>query len=489
MSEIAAAYGGVKQPVARNWIDGHWSTVGEKRPSLNPATGDVIGHYIDGGKPAAEAAIAAARRTFDSTQWSRKRFERVAALNELADVMTRRKDELIAALCEENGKLIPEASFEVEWTLTKVRYNAALAATLVDAGRAAETDAGMFSVSMKEAVGVAGVIVPWNAPVILMIRSLVPALAAGCTVVVKCAPETALVSGLLMSCLAEVKSLPRGAVNMFVESGADGARHMVDSPDVDAISYTGSSATGKAIMAGAAPTLKRLSLELGGKCPAIIFADADLDQAIPNVVGMANLFAGQFCMQVSRILVERSRADEIRARLIEAFSGTEVGPASNADSRMGPLINIAARDRVAGLLAKAGDEGEVVLKGRTLDGPGAFLTPSICEISDTSSSFVQDELFGPLVTLELFDDDDEAVAKANATRYGLATSIWTSDARRPLGFGRKLRAGTIWTNAHGLILDQFEEGGFGDSGVGRLNGPGGVDAFLEIKHYLHPAGM
>ena len=483
MSDIAVAYGLEKdRPVARNWIDGRWDDAGERRPSANPATGALIGEYVDGG-------LAAARRAFDTTDWPRKRFDRIAALSELADVMTRRKGDLIRALAEENGMLIPEATLEVEWTLTKVRYNAALAATLVDAGRAAEVNMGLYSISMKEPVGVAGIIVPWNAPVILMIRSLAPALAAGCTAVVKAAPETALVSGLLMQCLAEVKSLPAGVVNMFVESGADGVRWLVQSPEVDTISYTGSTKTGKLIMAEGAETLKRLSLELGGKCPAIIFADADLDHAIPNVVAMGNLFAGQFCMQASRILVEESRADEVRERLVQAFGSTHVGPASDTTSQMGPLINGAARDRVAALVERATGEGEVLVKGRPLEGPGAFLTPSLVEVSDTGSPYVQDELFGPIVTLETFADDDEAAAKANAVRYGLAASIWTSDSRRPIGFGRKLKSGTVWANAHGLILDQFEEGGFRDSGVGRLNGPGGVESFLETKHYLHPAGL
>jgi acyl-CoA reductase-like NAD-dependent aldehyde dehydrogenase len=239
-------------------------------------------------------------------------------------------------------------------------------------------------------------------------------------------------------------------------------------------------------MAEAGPTLKRLSLELGGKCPAIIFADANLDEALPAVVLMANLFAGQFCMQASRVLVEKKRADEVRDRLIRMLGGTKVGPASDPDSRMGPLINTTERDRVAGIVERASNEGEVVLRGTIPDGPGAFLTPSLVEVADTGTTLVQDELFGPITTFEVFEDDDEAAAKANATRYGLAASVWTSDSRRPLSFGRRLKSGTVWTNAHGLILDQFEEGGFRDSGLGRLNGPGGVESFLEVKHYLSP---
>jgi acyl-CoA reductase-like NAD-dependent aldehyde dehydrogenase len=482
---------GLADDIRPNWIDGSWSTSGKVAQSHDPATGEVIGRFVDGGRGAAECGIAAARRAFDTTSWSRDRFQRVAALTALADQLTERKDEIITLLARENGKLVPEATFEVEWTLTKVRYNAALALTLVDAGRAAEVAPGSFSISLKEPVGVVGVIVPWNAPVILLIRSLAPALAAGCTAVIKVAPETALTSALLMECIAAA-GFPPGVVNMFAEEGSDGARLLVTSPEVDAISYTGSSHTGKAIMAEAAPTLKRLSLELGGKCPAILFEDADFEQAIPTVVAMSNLFAGQFCMQASRILVQRSVADQVQERLLDAFATVNVGPSSSSSSQMGPLINSGSRDRVRKVVEEAHNHGEVLLKGRSGEGPlaaGAFLSPTVVRVDDVSSPLVQQEIFGPVVTLEVFEDDADATRRANATRYGLAASIWTGDVRRPLGMGRSLRAGTIWTNVHGVILDSFEEGGFRDSGLGRLNGPGGVETFLETKHLIQPVAL
>ncbi|WP_439632089.1 aldehyde dehydrogenase family protein [Shinella sp.] len=466
-----------------SYIDGRFCRMGDLAASVNPASGEEIGRFDDGGVRAAEAAIAAARDAFDRSGWRRDRFARASVLDRFASRLEARRDEIIALLSRENGKLIPEATIEVDGAITKVRYYAALAR--VDMGRGGETLPGFYSMTLKEPVGVAGIIVPWNAPVILLVRALAPALAAGCAVVIKAATLTALTTGLVLRCLSEVEGLPDGVVNAFVETGHEGGALLCETPDVDTISFTGSGPTAKRIMAAASWTLKRVNFELGGKSPCIVFADADLDRTIPGLVMAGTIFAGQFCMQGSRFLVQRPVFDEVQDRLVAALKAITVGPASDSASTMGPLINHESVERVDRFLDAASRSADIVLRGEPLDGQGSFIRPSLVRVTDATQPIAQNEIFGPVMTLEVFDGDADAVSLANATRFGLSASIWTTNADTPLRVGRDLRAGTVWVNAHGVILDQIEEGGMGESGIGRLNGVGGLEAFQEIKHVLH----
>src|SRR5690606_8041005 len=315
-----------------------------------------------------------------------------------------------------------------------------------------------------------------------------PALAAGCTVVMKMPAQTALVNARLAELLADCPSLPAGVLNVFTESGSVGAELLVSSPDVAAISYTGSTAVGRKIMSNAGATLKRLSLELGGKTPMIVFADADLDAAVPTLVAGITTFAGQFCMAGSRILVESSVADEVRSRLVTALNQVKLGPGDAEDSQMGPLIDLAARDRLEALIEDSLGDAEVILRGGRPEeeelAHGAYFRPALLGVRDTDSPLVQRELFGPVATFEVFQTEDEAVEKANATEYGLAASVWTADGARGLRMADALDAGTVWTNGWAVVLDQFEEGGFKQSGLGRLNGHRAVEEFQEYKHIV-----
>jgi acyl-CoA reductase-like NAD-dependent aldehyde dehydrogenase len=451
--------------------------------STSPADGSVLGSYADADEAQARQAVELARTAFRETPWSRDRRLRHRVLTDIADAIERRTDELIRLLARENGKILGEAGFELSLTAPKLRYYAALA--LSEGGRAAEVAPGVHLRTVPEPIGVAGVIVPWNSPIVLSVRSFAPALAAGCTVVMKLPGQTGLVNGLLHQILADVDSLPAGVLNSLTESGDEVARFLVSSPHVDALSYTGSTKVGRAIMADAAGTLKRLSLELGGKTPMLVFDDADLDAAVPVLTKAITTFSGQFCMTGSRILAQRGIADELRTRLAKSLAAVKVGPGDDPASEMGPMIDAASARRVDALVAAAADYATVIERGGLPHGAdnSAYYRPSLVEVRDLDTPIVQQEVFGPVATFEVFDTEADAVHRANATEYGLAASVWSRDVDRPLRVGRELRAGTVWTNTWAIVVDQFEEGGFGQSGLGRLNGLRGLAEFQEHKTY------
>lgn len=477
---------------ALHWIGGKLLDSAQHRESIDPATGRVIGLYADGGAEEAQLAINAALAAFCETDWKDNRQLRSRVLNNMADNLEARADDLIQLLSTENGKVIPEATMEVRSAPSTLRYYAAL--VLTEFGRATQPMAGSLSLVLRQPVGVAGIIVPWNGPVALLIRSLAPALAAGTTVVVKMPGQTAQVNALLCDILSQTRLLPHGVVNIFTESGDEGARLLVASPDVPAISYTGSTRTGKAIAAACAPNLKRLNLELGGKTPALVFADADLNIVLPTLEKAVTVFAGQFCMTGSRVLVQRPIADCFRAELAERLRNVRVGPAADPASDMGPLIDKASVARVDGLVDQAiADGATVVVRGGPVRegalAAGAFYRPTFLEVTDSRLPIVQEEVFGPVLVMQIFDTEAEAIALANDSRYGLAAGIWSRDVDRPLRVARELQAGTVWINGWAQVSDLAEEGGFKQSGRGRLRGISGMDDFLEYKHIALNPGV
>ncbi|MDB5931992.1 MAG: aldehyde dehydrogenase, partial [Polaromonas sp.] len=345
----------------------------------------------------------------------------------------------------------------------------------------------------REAMGVAGIIVPWNSPVILMIRSLAPALAAGCTAVIKMPGQTAQTNALVAKIMSEATSLPQGVINQFSESGAEGSKWMIESPDVPAISFTGSTSTGRAIAAVGARHLKRFGLELGGKTPMVVFNDADLALALPKLEKALTVFSGQFCMTGSRLLVQRDIANQVRTQLSARLQAVKVGPAADLASDMGPLIDKQNVDRVDQLVQDAVAVGAKVLVrgGPVNEGPlarGAFYRPTLLEVSDPEMDIVQKETFGPVLTLQVFDTEAQAIALANNSEYGLAASVWTQDLNRSLRMARQIEAGTVWINDWAVVHDEFEEGGYKASGLGRLNGLAAIDDFVQYKHISIAAG-
>jgi betaine-aldehyde dehydrogenase len=460
--------------------------------SINPATGEVIGTYADGSADEASRAIAIARKTFVETPWRGDRRLRARALNEMADRFEARTDELVDMLALENGKVKAEARFEVEMAPKKLRFAAAL--TLAEYGRAIEVQPGKFSTVLKEPMGVAGIVAPWNSPVVLFIRSLGPALAAGCTVVGKLPGWTAQTNALMCDIFASVKSLPTGVLNVFSGLHSGGVRMMMEHPLVPTISYTGSTKVGRDISAVGAKNLKRFGLELGGKTPVLVFDDADLEKALPVIEKALTVFAGQFCMTGSRLLVQRSILDEVRTRLAKRLEAVKAGPAADPKSDMGPMINLEAVRRVDKVVEDAIAAGaKVVVRGGPFkDGPlakGAFYRPALLEITNHDLPIAQNEVFGPVLVMQAFDSEAEGVALANNSIYGLSASVWSENVDRPMRIARQLESGTVWINNWAIVYDETEEGGYKQSGLGRLNGVAAIDDFIEYKTIVHEVDL
>jgi betaine-aldehyde dehydrogenase len=488
---ISASVGDTPQAtaIARHWIDGIWRDSARHKVSIDPATGEAVGHYAVAGVDEAREAVAAASRAFRETSWRSDRALRSRVLFAMADRFEARRDDLIRLVSLETGKVTPEATFEVTLAASGLRYYGAL--ILTEYGRAAEGAPGHYSLLVREPIGVAGISVPWNSPVALLTRSLAPALAAGCTTVVKMPGQTAQLTARISGLIGEVADLPRGAVNILIGE-RDVLTFLVTSPDVPTISFTGSTRVGRAISEAGASRLKRFGLELGGKTPQLVFDDADMDAALPRLQQAVTVFAGQFCMAGSRLLVQAGVADQVRRQLSDRLSRIRVGPATDASSDMGPMIdkaNVARVDRMVEDALAAGARA-LVRGGPVTEGAlaaGAFYRPTLLEVTDSRLPIVQQEVFGPVVTMQVFHTEGEAVALANDSEFGLAASIWTRDADRPLRVARDLQVGTVWVNDWAVVRDGFEEGGYKQSGRGRLRGLAGLDDFLEYKHIvLHP---
>lgn len=473
--------------VTPHWIDGA-AVYSAPADSLDPATGAIVGAFANGSAPEAQAAIAAARGAFDTSDWPMAPRLRQRIMLDWAAALAPRVDSLAELLTRENGKVVAQARGEVLGAISEIEYYAGLTRHIP--GHVLEPEPGVLSTVLREPVGVAAIIVPWNAPAVLLARGIGPALAAGCTTVIKPAAQTVLFNAAFLDPLLHDPRLPAGVVNVFAETGHDGARLLASSPDIDMICFTGSTAIGKDIMRSAADTMKKLSLELGGKSCAIVLADADIDAVAPKLAAAATIISGQQCTAARRVLVHRSKLDAMKRALTRALQALTVGNGLEAASRIGPLIDPTSRDRVAATIDRACNEADdVLLRGRSLDGPGAFLTPTLVHHEDTSVFFMQEEIFGPFVTIESFETEAEAVARANDTVFGLSASVWTNDGAAGLRMARALRNGTVWINAHNTLFAEAETGGYRQSGIGRLHGYDALADFTELKHIYQAPGV
>ncbi|WP_247888768.1 aldehyde dehydrogenase family protein [Azospirillum brasilense] len=472
------------------WIGGAWIPGRTTADSLNPMDGTVVGAFADGGRDEADAAIAAASAAFKRTEWAQSPRLRQTVLLDWARNLEAQAEDLARLLTLENGKVLAQSRGEIAGAISEIRYYGGLARHIP--GHVLEVEPGVVSTMLREPAGVAALIIPWNAPAVLLARAIGPALACGCTVVVKPAAQTTLLTAAFLRALSEVPGLPPGVCNMVSETGHAASARLVESPLVDVLSFTGSTATGKRIMATAAETMKKLSLELGGKSCCVVFPDADIAATAARIAAAATIISGQQCTAARRVLVHGSVYDAMKEQLRAALAAIAVGDGMNPAMGMGPLIDRAARAQVQGQVERAFDLcDEVVLRGGVPDGlpaAGAFLTPSLVAHGDTAAFFCQEEIFGPFLVLERFEDEAEAVAKANHTVFGLSASVWTTDGARALRIARALRNGTVWINDHNRLFAEAETGGYRQSGLGRLHGYDAFADFTELKHICQSVG-
>lgn len=477
---------------ALNLVDGHWvhALSGRTGESINPANGEVLGVFADGERKDAQIAVAAALAAYGRASWSQNPRLRQLVLLRWAQNMEQELEALACLLTQENGKVLNQSRGELAAAISEIRYYAGL--TRYIPGHVFEVEPGCFSTLLREPAGVAGIIVPWNAPAVLLIRSLAPALAAGCTAIIKPAPQTALITAAIIRTLHVAEGLPPGAVNLLSEAGSEVAQFLVASPDVDVISFTGSNQVGQKIMAAAAPTMKKLSLELGGKSSCLVFDDVDIPSVAKALAVAATIISGQQCTAARRVIVHESCYAEMEQALSQALAAVQVGNGLQQGVQMGPLIDRTAQDHIENRIAATLDVADkVILRGGRpqVESAGSFLLPTLVAHQDTSEFFIQEEIFGPLLVLESFASESEAVRRANHSEYGLSASIWTHDGRRGKRVARALRNGTVWINDHNKLFAEAETGGYRRSGLGRLHGYDALLDFMETKHIYEEAGV
>jgi acyl-CoA reductase-like NAD-dependent aldehyde dehydrogenase len=448
-----------------------------------PATGAPLAEVELATVEDVDRAVAAARAALDGDWRKTGPTERSRLLHALADALVANRKELAELEARNVGKAISSVKAEFGQVVETFRFYASALGSI--GGRANPLGGSLLFYTLREPVGVCGQIVPWNYPLMLAAWKLAPALAAGCTVVLKPDPQTPL-TALRLAELAAGVGIPEGVVNVLPGDGPTVGAYLVRHPGIDKISFTGSTATGAEVMRLAADPLKRVTLELGGKSPNIVFADANLDEAIASSAWAIFYSAGQSCEARSRLLVESSVYDDVVARVTELATKVKVGDPLAPETQMGSLISTAHREKVHGFVASAG--GEVTTGGQPVDGPGAFYPPTVIAGADPASTVVQEEVFGPVVVALPFEDEADAVRLANDVRYGLMATVWTGDPARGHRIAQRLKSGTVGINMPYTAFPGIPFGGYKQSGFGRELGLEALDSYLETKSVITYTG-
>jgi acyl-CoA reductase-like NAD-dependent aldehyde dehydrogenase len=455
---------------------------GEVRDLKEPATGAPLAHAAMAGEQDVDRAVEAARAALDGPWGKTDSAERSRLLHALADAIHANRKELAELEARNVGKAISSVKGEVASGIGHLRYFASAIGAVE--GRSHPVGGSQHYYSIREPVGVCTQIVPWNYPVMLACWKLAPALAAGCATVLKPDPATPL-TALRVAELAAEAGVPPGVVNVVPGDGPTTGAYLVSHPGVDKVSFTGSTATGSEVMRLAANPVKRISLELGGKSPNLVFADADLADAIPSAVYAIYYSAGQSCDARSRVLVEKPLYDDFVARFVETAQRIKVGDPLDPETQMGSLISQPHREKVHGFVEAGREEGaEVVLGGEPGDGDGAFYPPTVLAGVENRMVVAQEEIFGPVVAVIPFEDEREAVAIANDTKYGLVATVWTRDVGRGHRLARRIKAGTVGINTPYTAPPGSAFGGYKQSGFGREVGLETLDMYLETKSVL-----
>ncbi|WP_458117642.1 aldehyde dehydrogenase [Bacillus sp. PK6-026] len=476
----------VKPFDCQHYINGRYfpSENGSTFDNINPATQEIIGSVAEGGKKEVDLAVAAARRALNGRWKNMTADERIRIIRKVGDIILERKDELARLETLDTGKPlslssnldIPRAAFNFHFFADFMR----------GAGTEAyQTDDLAINYAIRRPVGVVGLINPWNLPLLLLTWKLAPCLAAGNTAVIKPAELTPLTATLLGE-ICHDAGMPDGVVNIVHGFGPDSAgAALSEHPDVDAISFTGETTTGKIIMEAASKTLKKLSFELGGKNPNIIFADADMEEAVSISLKSSFVNQGEVCMSGSRIYVEREAYDEFLNKFVEKTKELKVGDPFDPDTNIGALISSEHTERVMNYIELAKREGGVILNGgKRPEGQesGCFLEPTIITGLSRNSRLIKEEIFGPVVTVIPFDEEEEVIAQANDTHYGLSATVWTNDLRRAHRVAGQIESGMVWVNSWFLRDLRTPFGGMKQSGLGREGGIHSLEFFSELTN-------